>query len=255
MARTASLSRSVVLLRRNGSALRPISASRTRLERGKKVKLRVAIDGETYQASEVFETFFWFVCERHLVLQRRLSGEAAPWTEDSILASHPFVNVFRVFDRNTQFILKEVIGMGRAHSLRDGFFRVLLFRTFNKVETWQYLQRKLGPLMADNFDVVKYDRLLTRAMDSGMSLYNAAYIMPAPTLGYVRNHSNHLRLIDTMMSLKAYDKLKKMEHLKDAHGYITLFPSMGEFMAMQYVHDRFLSPTFSGLTQSSQACA
>ena len=229
----------------------------TRAGDKKKAHFKVEIDGEMYKVSEVFRTFFWFVCERHRVFLRRLAGHDFPWTEDTILASHPFINVFRVFDRNTQYILQHVIGEEDAFSLRDAFFRVVLFRTFNKIETWQHLEKKLGPLTADRFDVVKYDSVLSRAMDSGMALYSCAYIMPAPPLGQMRNHSNHLRLIDAMLSLKVYDKLKKMKHLKDAHGYITLFPSMGDFMAMQYVwinpliKHRFLSRPFNPV----QACS
>ena len=121
----------------------------------------------------------------------------------------------------------------RTHSLKDGFFRVLLFSTFNRIETWKLLERKIGKLDAASFDVAKYDKILSHAFDTGVAVYSSAYYMPGPHFGHIRNHSNHLRLIDAMMSLKVYDRLKKMEHLKDAHGYITLFPSMGEFMAMQ----------------------
>lgn len=193
---------------------------------------KVAFGDETFHVTEVFRTFFWFVCERQRVFQRRLLGQPPPWTEDEYLASHPFINVFRVFDRNTQFILKRVIGE-RQYSLKDAFFRVLLFRTFNKIETWELLETKRGSLTWDTFDIEAYEDILDAAPGA---LYSGCYIMPSPLVfGFRTNHENHLRLIDLMMSLKVYDRLNSMKHLKDAHGYLCLFPSMGEFTAMQYV--------------------
>lgn len=192
---------------------------------------RIAVGERTLKVSKVFRLFFWFVCERHRVFQRRLAGEPAPWTDDDALASHPYINVFRVLDRTSQYILTNVIG-GTKHTLKDAFFRVLLFRTFNRIDTWEYLEEKRGSLTCDDFDVQEYECLLEAVTGS---LYSGAYIMPAPVkeFGYRTNPQNHLRLIDLMMSLKVYDKLKRMKHLKDAHGYLCLFPSMGDFIAMQ----------------------
>lgn len=125
-----------------------------------------------------------------------------------------------------------MIGKGEF-DLRDAFFRVILFRTFNKVETWELLEANFGQLTAAHFDVEGYDALLEATIKSGTAVYGAAYIMPAPSFGFTRNHSNHLRLIAIMLSLRVYDKIKDIKHMKDAHGYIMLFPSMGEFTALQ----------------------
>ncbi|NTG87970.1 hypothetical protein G6L85_16845 [Agrobacterium rhizogenes] len=40
---------------------------------------------------------------------------------------------------------------------------------------------------------------LGRMMAAGHMVYSAAYIMPAPKLGFVRKHANHLALIKMMM--------------------------------------------------------
>ena len=192
----------------------------------------MTIDDSTFRTSEVFDTFFWFVCERHQAFRRRLDGQEWPWTEDATLSSHRFINVFRVYDRLTQYVLTHVIGSGNW-TLEDAFFRVLVFRTFGKIETWEFLEQELGAITAVGFDPAVYDSVLTHLANEGRALYQAAYIMPAPPLGYDKNHSNHLRLIQIMMRLRVYDKLKRMQHLKDAHGYLILYPSMGEFTTMQ----------------------
>ena len=198
-----------------------------------RVVKNIIVGGDTLKVSKVFRLFFWFVCERQRVFERRLAGEPAPWTDDEALASHPYINVFRVLDRTSQYILTHVI-CDEQYTLEDAFFRVLLFRTFNRIETWEYLEEQRGSLTWADFDVLEYERLLD-ALDG--PLYSGAYIMPAPVreFGYPTNHQCHLRLIDLMMSLKVYKKLERMKHLKDAHGYLCLFPSMGDFMAMQSV--------------------
>lgn len=190
------------------------------------------IDGLKFQLSDVFRVFFPFVSERHAIFKRRLAGEPKPWTDDPILGQYPFTNMFRILDRNSQYILRNVIRKG-SQDLNDMFFRVLLFRTFNKIETWEILEKKLGPLTWDSFNVAKYERALSSVKGA---LYNAAYIIPSPKLGYEKNHQNHLRMIETMMAVdRLPEELAKLKHLKDVHGRIQMYSSMGDFMAMQSV--------------------
>lgn len=190
------------------------------------------IEGTRFPLSEVFSCFFVFVAARHGLFKRRLAGQRQPWTEDSILQQYPFTNVFRVLDRNSQYILRNVIGCG-SQDLNEVFFRVLLFRTFNKIETWELLEKKLGPLTWKAFSVEKYEKVLGGARTA---LYGSCYIIPAPNLGYERNYSNHLRMIETMMAVDQLPtELTKLKHLKDAHGRIQMYQSMGDFMAMQSV--------------------
>ncbi|THH02706.1 hypothetical protein EW026_g191 [Hermanssonia centrifuga] len=163
--------------------------------------------------------------------------------DDPILAAYPFTNVFRVLDRNSQYILQNVIQKG-SQDLHEAFFRVLLFRTFNKIETWEFLEESLGTITWKDFNLQKYDRVLS-SVDG--AVYNSVYIMPAPgrAFGFDRNYLNHLRLIDLMMAEKLADELQQMKHLKDAHGRVCLYPSMGEFTAMQLILDLNMMPHFN----------
>ena len=190
------------------------------------------IDGEKYPLSDVFRVFFPFVAERHSIFRKRLAGLPQPWTDDPIMEQFPFTNVFRVLDRNSQYILRNVIRKG-SQALNEMFFRVLLFRTFNKIETWELLDRKLGPLTWKSFSVKKYEEVLSRVYTA---LYNPAYIIPSPKLGHEKNYQNHLRMIEIMMAVdRLPTELAKLKHLKDVHGRIRMYWSMGDFMAMQSV--------------------
>ncbi|KAI0091725.1 hypothetical protein BDY19DRAFT_642348 [Irpex rosettiformis] len=202
----------------------------------------ITIDHANFTLSKVFYAFFPFVAERHAIFRKRLSGLPQPWTQEPILEQFPFTNVFRVLDRNSQYILRNVIRKG-SQALNDMFFRVLLFRTFNKIETWEMLEKKLGPLNWKSFSLEKYERVLASARTA---LYNAAYIIPSPNLGHEKNYQNHLRMIETMMAVdRLPTQLGKLKHLKDVHGRIRMYLSMGDFMAMQLVLDLNMMPHYN----------
>ena len=192
----------------------------------------VDIAGVKMHPTAIFDTFYQFVVERYLIHKRRLAGSAPPWTNDPILASYPFTNVFRVFDRVTQYILRNVINRG-DQSLEEQCFRVMLFRTFNKIETWELLKRHFGEITWSGFDHVAYEKVLLAEHRRGNALYNAAYIISGVKLGADSNVSNHLRLVEIMMRENLPAQLQSLEHLRDAHGRIALFPCMGDFMALQ----------------------
>ncbi|KAI0367036.1 hypothetical protein BV20DRAFT_951010 [Pilatotrama ljubarskyi] len=202
----------------------------------------VSFAGRQFHPNLILDTFFTFVTERHRIHQRRLAGEAQPWTSDAILAAYPFTNVFRIYDRVTQFILRDVIQKG-DQGLREQCFRVMLFRSFNKIETWELLTEHFGELTWRDFDVNAYEAVLLEEQKRN-PLYGHAYIIPSPKLGGRVNASNHLRLVQLMMEEDLPGQLQKLHHMKDAHGRIALFPSMGDFMAMQLLLDLNMTAHF-----------
>ncbi|KAI0820840.1 hypothetical protein BC628DRAFT_1465886 [Trametes gibbosa] len=219
----------------------------------------VTFGGQNFRPNVVLDTFFVFVAERHRIHQRRLLGAPQPWTTDSILATYPFTNVFRVYDRVTQYILHNVIERG-DQGLQEQCFRIMLFRSFNRMETWELLTAHFGELTWREFDVDAYDEVLL-AEQRGNPLYNHAYIIPSPKLGGRANASNHLRLVQLMMEEDLPGQLQKLRHLKDAHGRIGLFPGMGDFMALQLLLDLNMTAHFNypedewvALGPGSQAC-
>ncbi|EIW58728.1 uncharacterized protein TRAVEDRAFT_58866 [Trametes versicolor FP-101664 SS1] len=198
---------------------------------------------QKFHPNVVLDTFFTFVAERHRIHQRRLYGEQRPWTDDSILDTYPFTNVFRIYDRVTQYILHNVIAKG-DQSLHEQCFRVMLFRSFNRMETWDLLVARFGAVTWRDFDVNAYEEVLL-AEQQEHPLYGHAYIIPSPKLGGRANASNHLRLVQLMMEEDLPGELKKLHHLKDAHGRISLFPSMGDFMALQLLLDLNMTAHFN----------
>ena len=86
----------------------------------------------------VFATYWRFAVQRQEVYLRRVRGEQAPWSSDPILRANKFTNAYRAADRVSQYLIRHVIGV-KMWSTEDTFFRILLFKLFNKVETWELL--------------------------------------------------------------------------------------------------------------------
>ncbi len=59
-------------------------------------------------------------------------------TADEILSTYKFTNAYRAADRVSQYLIREVIYHG-DQSPENLFFRTLLFKIFNKIDTWELL--------------------------------------------------------------------------------------------------------------------
>jgi hypothetical protein len=180
--------------------------------------------------------------ERHAIHQRRLAGQPWPWTDDPILRQHNFTNVFRIYDRVTQYVICNVIGKG-DQDFHETCFRVILFRCFNRTSTWELLLAHFGELTWREFNLAVYENVLYEEYRQNNKLYGSSYILPAPELGGTSqdgsggkaNYANHLRLLKVMMESDLPGQLAQLSELSDAWERISLYPSMGAFLSFQYV--------------------
>ena len=188
--------------------------------------------------TEIQDVYWRFAHERHSMWIRRMSGEAAPWTSDPILEGHRFTNAYRVLDRVSQHLIREIqYGETRSQAPDELFFRTILFKTFNKVETWDLLEDQMGRISWQSFDPGHAERILDSAMKNGARVYSSAYIMPAPPFGQARKHANHIRLIMSMMDQALPYKISQTKNLKEVYELLLQQPGIGRFLAFQYAID------------------
>lgn len=203
--------------------------------------------GRVLKTTPVFDTYWRFAAERQEVFMRRVLGSAPPWTEDPILSGHRFTNTYRASDRVSQYLIRHVIYDG-SQKPEEVLFRTVLFKLFNKIETWETLRTKLGELSWREFSFEGYAKVLDRLLDDGERVYSAAYIMPSPAFGSPRKHRNHLRLVEHMMADGAPRKLAKVGSLRGAFELLRGYPSLGDFLAFQFAID----VNYSELTDFSE---
>lgn len=190
------------------------------------------------EITPVYETYWRFAAERQAIYMRRLSDPVGPWTADPILSTYRFTNAYRASDRVSQFLIREVqYHEERPQEPRELFFRTLLFKIFNRIETWCALERELGPLTWASIDLNAAARVLDVLMAKGERLYSAAYIMPAPALGHARKHANHLALIKRMMDDRVPERIRQAASLRSVFETLLGYPGLGPFLAFQYTID------------------
>lgn len=192
----------------------------------------------TASPTDVYDSYWRFAAERHAMYERRVAGLAPPLTSDPILRSYRFTNTYRAADRVSQYLISEVqYGDGRSQSPAEVLFRTLLFKIFNRIETWEALERKHGRLSWQSADFDALSGTLGEIMAAGDRVYSAAYIMPPPNLGHLRKHDNHLALLAMMMADGLAGKLERARSLDAAYSLIKPYPGLGPFLAFQYVID------------------
>lgn len=186
-----------------------------------------------------YDTYWRFAVERQRVFFRRLERCPPPWTEDPVLLANKFTNAYRASDRVSQYLIRRVIYRDDLPSdPAEVVFRILMFKVFNKIETWELLEKHVGPVTHDGYSYKRYDQVLSKAMDRGESIYSAAYIMPsAGSLGHQKKHQNHLVLIERMMAAELPARLAEAGSMQRAFDLILAYPSIGDFLAYQYVTD------------------
>ena len=188
---------------------------------------------------EVYDIFWYFAFERQNIWYRKMMGQRPPYTSDDILKEYKFCNAYRVLDRVSQYMLKNVIYNGENYSKEDMLFRIVLFKIFNKEDTWEYLTKKLGDITLSNFSFNKYDELLLIRKSLGEKLYNDAYISCAnKAFGYDLKHQNHLALLDKMfIQDKIYNSISNAASMEEVFKILKSYPLIGDFMAYQLATD------------------
>jgi len=186
----------------------------------------------------VYDSYWYFAAERHAIYERRLMDPEGPWTKDPILTTYRFTNTYRAADRVSQYLIGDVqYRPDRSQAPAELFFRTLLFKIFNKIETWDFIESQLGPVSWQSVDLSAIDGLLNRAMERGNRIYSAAYIMPSPQLGHARKHANHLALLGRMMGDSLPARIEQAASLADVYNLLRPYPGLGPFLAFQYAID------------------
>lgn len=70
---------------------------------------------------KVYDLYWYFACERQNIFLKKLNGESAPWTDDKILQEYKFCNSYRINDRVSQYLLKNVIYNGKNYFDEDSY--------------------------------------------------------------------------------------------------------------------------------------
>jgi hypothetical protein len=111
-------------------------------------------------------------------------------TDDPMLQTYKFTNVYHASDRTSQYLIRHVLYEG-PQSAEEIVFRTLLFKFFNRISTWEALTAQVGPPRWRTFEAERYARVLdtlkrpiySGAYDSGQPMGDS----PSPNIGDISN--------------------------------------------------------------------
>lgn len=120
-----------------------------------------------------------FVVDRHRVWEKRQAGAPQPWTDDHILRSRKFTNVYRVLDPGSQFVLTDLAPVGASQL--DTLFRVFLYRYTNLPAAWADARSWLGDYPHMDHDPAHVIAAFAERRARGLNVFSGAYvILPQP---------------------------------------------------------------------------
>jgi hypothetical protein len=184
----------------------------------------------------VYDSYWRFAAARQDVYLKRLAGDPPPWTADPVISGWRFTNVYRASDRVSQHLIRDVI-YGGDPDPEETVFRILLFKWFNRIDTWQLLTDRLGPPRLDSFNPVLAERTLTDIRVSGRPVYSAAYIVPPVPGEPGPKHAGHLALTMRMLDAGITDAIVAAGSLEGVYRWLRAWPGVGDFLAYQMAID------------------
>lgn len=191
---------------------------------------------------EAYRYYFHFMEKRMDIFWRKYNNEKYPWTDDFIFIRHKFTNVYRASDRVSQYLIHNVIYGDNAKSFteEDTLLRILIFKVFNRIDTWEYIQGHLGELSLKTFDASTMSELLAQRIEN-RPIFNSAYLMTGSHrdyIQYVSKHERWLQMIDKkFIKEKLFTKIIKAKSLEEIYELLRSCPFIGEFLGYQYAID------------------
>jgi hypothetical protein len=175
------------------------------------------------------------------IFWRRYEGLESNLTDDPILADYKFTNVYRAQDRVSQYLITNVISeKEREFCNVDNLLRIIVFKIFNNINTWEYLERRLEEISLKTFDVDLITALLDERIKQ-VAIFSPAYMMTgshAKYNMYGRKHEKWLQMVEKELLLgKGFERIVAAKSLEEVYNILLQCSFIGEFLAFQYAID------------------
>jgi hypothetical protein len=195
--------------------------------------------------SGIYHLYWRFAAARQHAFERRIHGDPAPWSDDPILRTFKFCNVFRAADRVSQYLIRDVAYHDEGGSVDDRLFQIVAFRFFSKISTWRAIREYLGhsPTLKDLKDG-GFGEAIEHAKEKNGSIYTSAFILCASNpYGKNAKYLNHIELFRHMfLQDQLGSRLAVTKSLAAIYELLHKYPLVGDFMSYQIAIDLNYSP-------------
>lgn len=177
----------------------------------------------------------YWIKERQLIYERRMSGKPKPWTKDTILQSYRFCNVQRENDTTTAWITSNWREPNADHS--DLWFAMAVARLLNRPTTLAELGLPLP------WNPRKFVKLIHDLKAAGQPAFSGAYVVS--TNGIAMDKAEYLaeRVLAPLWKAREQIRPRTGDTLDEFHTRLMQFDGMGSFLAAQVVADvKYVQP-------------
>jgi hypothetical protein len=115
-----------------------------------------------------------------------------------------------------------------------------VFKIFNNINTWEYLESRVGDISIKTFDVDLITSLLDERIEQ-VAIFSPAYMMTGSHARYnmyARKHEKWLRMVEKELLLgKGFERIVEAKSLEEVYNVLLQCSFIGEFLAFQYAID------------------
>ena len=191
---------------------------------------------------EAYQYYFYFMQERMAIFWRRYEGKGYPFSKDPIFANNKFTNVYRATDRVSQYLIKDIIYNEKNHNLdaEDILLQILLFKIFNKIETWVCLEKEFGQMTINNYNPTVISRYLSKLIKE-KPIFSSAYMMTGSHKEYEKYASKHEKWLNMVKKEfiigGKFKKIVQAKSLEEIYNILNSCAFLGGFLSYQYTID------------------
>ncbi|KAL1741464.1 hypothetical protein HDZ31DRAFT_84804 [Schizophyllum fasciatum] len=200
-----------------------------------------AVDNLRLRPTKDFNLLWYWLAERQDIYVRRRQGlPREKWTDDPIMQTNWFCNAYRILDRESQFLVREVIEKG-PQTPEEIMFRVLLYDIFTRRTTYELLERHLGPLTWKTYNRARYLEVL----DNRPALYTSAFQKTSGDRRHAKLLHAHLDDLEMFMRDGVGRRLPAVAHAADVFDFFFWHRGYAEFKAYQLALNLSYTPLFN----------
>lgn len=179
------------------------------------------------------DLYFKVARERYMMKLRKERPQGysgPPWSDDPVLANHRFCNVLREDDRATVWLRENIREPMRKE--RGVLFAICAFRFFNRIETAEVLVKH-------DLHRVWSPKVAEIALGDLKPIVGGAYVVHTPNNLGLNKLQGVIHMLNAVWKdhLDMEQRLCGMASMEAATDQLTIYPSVGKFVAYQIAAD------------------
>lgn len=198
------------------------------------------------------ELFAHWIKERYKAHLRKELGKPRPWTDDEIIANYRFTNVRREQDRQTKYLIDNIVKNERL-TIRDKIVNIIMFRYWNVWDTMRdfggaWTRQEIMSGAPKEFAEKKYIELLRE--NPRRNFFTSAFLTSGAKIG-VRKAFNTKNAVTGAFLLAQYaiknkipERVIKAADQKKSYEVFKELPGVADFLGYQMWVDCTYIPEF-----------